>query len=53
MIKQNMTHFIHTQKQKPLLMKVTFMMYLNQSKLQLNQTYKNFQEKVQDGLLIQ
>ena len=31
MIKQNMTLFIHTQKQKQLLMKVTLMMYLNQS----------------------
>ena len=36
-IKQIMTHFIHTQKQKQL-MKVTLMiMYLNQSTLQVHQ----------------
>ena len=49
--KQNMTLFIHTQKQKQLLMKVTLMMYLNQSILRLYQTFKHFQEKVQAGLL--
>ena len=49
--KQNMTLFIHTQKQKQLLMKVTLMMYLNQSILRLYQTSKHFQEKVQAGLL--
>ena len=38
-IKQNMTHFIYTQKQKQLLMEVTLMiMYLNQSILKLHQT---------------
>ena len=53
MIKQNMTLFIQTQKQKQLLMKgKLMMMYLNQSILQLYQIYKNFQEKVQAGLLI-
>ena len=42
-----MTHFIHTQKQKQLLMKVTLMiMYLNHSTLRLYQTYKNLEEKV-------
>ena len=34
-----MTLFIHTQKQKELLMKVTLMMYLSQYILQLYQTY--------------
>ena len=49
-----MTHFRHTQKQKQSLMKVTLMiMYLNQSILQLYQTYKTFYEKVQSVLLIQ
>ena len=33
--------FIHTQKDEKLSMKVTLMMCLNQSKLQLYQTYKN------------
>ena len=42
MIKQNMTLFTHTQKQKQLLMKLTLMMCLNQSILQLYQTYKKF-----------
>ena len=44
MIEQNMALFIHTQTmQKQLLMKVKLMiMYLNQSILQLYQTYKNF-----------
>ena len=43
-IKQNtLTHFIHTQKQKQVLMKVTLMiMYLNQYILELYQTNKNF-----------
>ena len=49
-----MTHFIHTQMHKKLLMKVPLMiMYLNQSILQLYEAHKNFQEKVQAGLLIQ
>ena len=34
-----MTYFIHTQKQKQLLMKVTLPMYLKQSTLHLYQTY--------------
>ena len=45
-----MTFFIHTHKQKPLLIKLTLMICLNQSMLQLYQTYKKFQEKVQDGI---
>ena len=40
MIKLNMAPFIHTHKQKQLSMKVTFMIYLNQSILQLYPTYK-------------
>ena len=41
-IKQNMTHFIHTQKQKQLTTKLTLMIiYLNKSILQSYQTYKN------------
>ena len=52
MTKQNITHFIHTQKQKQLLLKMTFMMYLNQSILKLYQIYKNLQEKIQAGLSV-
>ena len=37
---QKMTLFIQTQKQKKLSVTVTLMMYLNQSTLRLNQTYK-------------
>ena len=51
-----MTQFIQTQKQKQLLIKVTLMMYLNQSILQSILYYKNTKisrEKVQAGLLIQ
>ena len=40
MVKRNITPFIHTQKQKQLLMKVTLMKYLNQSILLLYQTHK-------------
>ena len=39
--KKNMVPFIQTQSQKQLLLKATLMMYLNQSILQLCQTYKN------------
>ena len=39
MIKQKMTLLIKTQKQKQLLMKVTLMMYLNQSIMELYQTF--------------
>ena len=39
-----MTLFVLTQKQKQLLMKLTLMMYLNQS-MQLYQTCKNLQQK--------
>ena len=35
-------NFINTQKQKQLIMKVTLMMCLNQSILQLYQAYKSF-----------
>ena len=41
MIKQSMTLFMRTQKQKQLSMKVTLMMCLNQSILKLYQTYKS------------
>ena len=44
-MKQNMTYFIHTQTQKQFSMKVTLMIYLNQSILQLHQTYKISLEK--------
>ena len=40
-IKQSMILFIHTQKQKQLSMKVTLIICLNQSILQLYQRYKN------------
>ena len=36
-----MTHFIHTPSQKQLSMKVILIKYLNQSIIQLYQTYKN------------
>ena len=45
--------FIRTQKQKQLLMKMTLMVYLNQSILLLHQAYKNLTVSVQIGLLIQ
>ena len=48
-----MTPFICTQKQKQLLIKVTLMMYLNQSIPQLYQAYKTLWKKVQAELLIQ
>ena len=41
MIKQNIAPFIQTQKQKHLLMKVTLMMYLNQSIVLLYQACKS------------
>ena len=37
-----MTQFIHNQKQKKLLMKVTMITHFNQSTLQLYQKYKTF-----------
>ena len=52
MIKQNIA-LTQIKKQKQLLMKMILMMYLNQSILQLYQTNKTFQEKVQAGSLIQ
>ena len=45
MTKQNMTLFIYTKKAKEVLIKPTLMIYLNQSILQLNRTYKNVQKK--------
>ena len=36
-----MTPFIHTQNQKQLLIKVALMIYLNQSIIQLYETYKS------------
>ena len=53
MIRHFIAPFIQTQKQKQLLMKVTLMMYLNQSTLLLYKAYKNLQDKVQVGLLTQ
>ena len=41
MIRHYIAPFFQTQKQKQLLMKVTLMMYLNQSTLLLYKTYKN------------
>ena len=41
-----MTHFINTQNQKQLLMKVSFVMYLNQYILQLSETYQNFRKRL-------
>ena len=46
-----MTSFIHTQKQKQLLMKVTLIMYLNQSILQLYQIFKNFSGWIIDSVI--
>ena len=48
-----MTPFVRTQKQEQRLMKVTLMMYLNKSILQLYQIYEYIQKKVQARLLIQ
>ena len=48
MIKQYIAPITRTKKQKQLLLKVTLMMYLHQSKLKLYYTHK----KVQAGLLI-
>ena len=45
--------FIHTQKQKQLLIKVTLMTNLSRSILKLYETYTNLKEKVQAELLIQ
>ena len=52
MLQQNVSSFILTREQKRLSMKTTLMMYLNQSIIQLHQTYKNILEKVQTGLLL-
>ena len=41
-----MTLFIYTQKQRQFLKKVILMRYLNQSILQLYQTYKNFRKRL-------
>ena len=53
MMQQNIPRFILNERQKRLLMRVTLMMYLNQSILRLYQTYKNISEKVRAELLIQ
>ena len=45
MVKQNIALFIQTQKQTQLLMKVTLMMYLNQTIPLLYQTCENLYEK--------
>ena len=52
MLQQNVSFFILTRDQKLLSMKATLMMYLNQSIIQLYQTYENILEKVETGLLI-
>ena len=46
-----MTSFIHTQKQKQLLMKVILIMHLNQSILQLYQICKNFSGWIIDSVI--
>ena len=46
MMQQTMSPFILTQKQEQLFTRVTEIMYLNQSMLQLYQTYKNILKKV-------
>ena len=51
--KQNMTHFIQTQPQRQLSIKMPLMMYLNESILQLHQTNKNIWEEVYVRLLVQ
>ena len=53
MIQQNIQAFIQTQKQKQLLVKAILMLHLNQSILQLFQTYKNMLEKVWAGFCSQ
>ena len=53
MMQQNIESFLLTQNQIQLLMKVTLMMYLNQSIVRLYQSYENLSEKVQAGLCIQ
>ena len=50
MIKHNIAPFIRTQKQKKLLMKVTLIMYVNQSILQL---YQRLKKSLGKSLLIQ
>ena len=52
MMKHYIESFIGTHKQKQLLMKVTLIIYFNQSIVLLYQTYKNLQDKVQVSLLI-
>ena len=48
-----MTHFIQTQPQRQLSIKMPLMMYLNESILQLHQTNKNIWEEVYVRLLVQ
>ena len=51
-MKLNIASFIHPLRLKELLMRMTLMMYLNQSIVQLYQIYKSHLEKVRVGLLI-
>ena len=53
MMQQNISPFILTRRKKRLLMKVTLMMYLNQSILQFYETCKKTLEKVQVELFIE
>ena len=53
MIKHYIAPFIRTQKQKKLSMKVTLIMYLNQSIVILYQGYKSLKDKVKVPFLIQ
>ena len=53
MMQNNIAPLIQTQKLNQLLIKMTLMMYLNQSLLRLYQIYKNLLQNVQAGLLIQ
>ena len=53
MIKQKMTLFVLTQKQKQLLTKTALIIYLNQSTLKLYQSQQTFYEKLQVGLMTQ
>ena len=52
MMKQNIAPFIRPQRLKELLVRVILMIYLNQPKVTLHQTYKNLLKNVQVVLLI-
>ena len=51
-MKLNIASFIRPHRLKESLMIVILMMYLNQSKVQLYQAYKNHLDQVRVGLLI-